>query len=164
MALIENLEHEGWEKFFRDSFQYALEVLKNDRFRPVGSSVDDLKSWLTAGGSPGFASISTSRWKCAVFPSSRKSAVNDCIEQLVQENRGALLDLMADGIVPDTRQKRLEACGLSEQDFQDILSRIIAGERPFEEWMHAHGHSDEDIEDIYRIIDQWLMQKGIIPH
>ena len=50
MALIENLEHEGWEEFFRDSFRYALEVLKNDRFRPVGSSVDDLKSWLTAGG------------------------------------------------------------------------------------------------------------------
>lgn len=27
MALIENLEHEGWEKFFRDSFRYALDVL-----------------------------------------------------------------------------------------------------------------------------------------
>ena len=71
---------------------------------------------------------------------------------------------MADGIIPDTRQERLEACGLSEQDFQDILSRIIAGERPFEEWMHAHGHSDEEIEEIYGVIDQWLIQKGIIPY
>ena len=164
MALIENLEHEGWEKFFRDSFLYALEVLKNDRFRPVGSSVDDLKSWLTAGGVAQVCEHLNKQMKMRRFLLSRKSAVNDCIEQLVRENRGALLDLMADGIIPDTRQERLEACGLSEQDFQDILSRIIAGERPFEEWMHAHGHSDEEIEEIYGVIDQWLIQKGIIPH
>ena len=71
---------------------------------------------------------------------------------------------MADGIIPATRQDQFEIYGLSEQDFQDILSRIIAGERPFEEWMQAYGHSDEEIEEIYRTIDQWLMQKGIIPH
>lgn len=164
MALIENLEHEGWEKFLRDSFRYALEVLKNDRFRSVGSSVDDLKSWLTAGGVIRVREHLNKQMEMHRFPLSRKEAVNDCIEQLVQENRGALLDLMADGIVPDTRQDQFEIYDLSKQDFQDILSRIIAGERPFEEWMHAHGHSDEEIEEIYRIIDQWLMQKGIIPH
>ncbi len=164
MALIENLEHEGWEKFLRDSFRYALEVLKNDRFRSVGSSVDDLKSWLTAGGVARVREHLNKQMEMRRFPLSRKVAVNDCIEQLVQENRGALLDLMADGIVPDTRQDQFEIYGLSEQDFQDILSRIIAGKRPFEEWMHAHGHSDEEIEEIYRIIDQWLMQRGIIPH
>ena len=38
MALIEHLEDAGWEEFLRNSFRYALEVLKNDRFRPVGSS------------------------------------------------------------------------------------------------------------------------------
>ena len=164
MALIENLEHEGWEKFFRDNFRYALDVLKHDRFRSVGSSVDDLRSWLTAGGVARVREHLNKQMEMRRFPSSRKSAVNDCIEHLVQENRGALLDLMADGIVPATRQDQCEIHGLSEQDFQDILSRIIAGERPFEEWMHAHGHSDEEIEEIYKIIDQWLMQKGIIPH
>ena len=100
MALIENLEHEGWEEFFRDSFRYALEVLKNDRFRPVGSSVDDLKSWLTAGGVAQVRTHLNKQMEMRRFPSSRKLAVNDCIEQLVRENRGALLDLMADGIVP----------------------------------------------------------------
>ena len=164
MALIENLEHEGWEKFFRDSFQYALEVLKNDRFRSVGSSVDDLRSWLTAGGVARVREHLNKQMEMRRFPLSRKSAVNDCIEHLVQENRGALLDLMRDGIVPATRQDQFEIHGLSEQDFQDILSRIIAGERPFEESMHVHVHSDEEIEEIYKIIDQWLMQKGIIPH
>ena len=164
MALIENLEHEGWEKFLRDSFRYALEVLKNDRFRSVGSSVDDLKSWLTAGGVVRVREHLNKQMEMRRFPLSRKEAVNDCIEQLVRENRGALLDLMADGIVPDTRQDQFEIYDLSKQDFQDILRRIIAGERLFEEWMHAHGHSGEEIEEIYRIIDQWLMQKGIIPH
>ena len=28
--------------------------------------------------------------------------------------------------------------------------------------MHAHGRSDEEIAEIYRLIDEWLMQKGII--
>ncbi len=77
MALIENLEHEGWEKFFRDSFRYALEVLKNDRFRPVGSSVDDLKSWLTAGGVARVRTHLNKQMEIRRFPSSRKSAVNE---------------------------------------------------------------------------------------
>ena len=38
MALIEHLERDGWEEFFRGSFRYALEVMKHDRFRSVGSS------------------------------------------------------------------------------------------------------------------------------
>ncbi len=43
MALIENLEREGWEEFLRNCFQYTLQVLREDRFRSVGSSVDDLR-------------------------------------------------------------------------------------------------------------------------
>ena len=117
MALIENLEHEGWEKFLRDSFRYALEVLKHDRFRSVGSSVDDLRSWLAAGGVARVREHLNKQMEMRRFPLSRKSAVNDCIEQLVRENRGALLDLMADGIVPATRQDQFEIHGLSEQDF-----------------------------------------------
>ena len=42
MALIEHLERDGWEEFFRGSFRYALDVMKHDRFRSVGSSADDL--------------------------------------------------------------------------------------------------------------------------
>ena len=44
MALIEHLEQDNWQDFLRGSFEYTLEVLKNDRFRSVGSSVDDLRS------------------------------------------------------------------------------------------------------------------------
>ena len=80
MALIENLEHEGWEKFLRDSFRYALEVLKNDRFRSVGSSVDDLKSWLTAGGVARVSEHLNKQMEMRRFPLSRKSAINDSIQ------------------------------------------------------------------------------------
>ncbi|HIE01795.1 MAG TPA: hypothetical protein EYP59_16165 [Thiotrichaceae bacterium] len=156
MALIENLEHDGWQEFFGNSFRYALDVLKNDRFQRVGSSVDDLKSWLAAGGIARVREHLNNQMEMRGFPTVRKAAINDYLEQLVQENRGALLDLMLEGIVPTTKPDFLES------EFQDILTRIIKGERPFEDWMHAHGHSDEEIASIYRVIDQWLMEKGII--
>lgn len=50
MALIENLEHEGWETFLRNCFRYTLELLQDDRYGFSGSSTDDLKSWLAVGG------------------------------------------------------------------------------------------------------------------
>jgi len=160
MALIENLEHKDWQDFFCKSFRYALEVLKNDRFRQVGSSVDDLRSWLTAGGVSRVREHLNKQMEMRGFPAARKAAINDSLEQLVLENRGVLLDLIADGIVPTPEQFTL--CGLSEADFQDMLTRIMKGERPFEDWMHAHGHSDKEIADIYNVIDQWLMDRRII--
>ena len=39
---------------------------------------------------------------------------------------------------------------------------MMKGERPFEEWMYAHGRSDEEIAEVYGVIDGWLMQHGII--
>ena len=51
----------------------------------------------------------------------------------------------------------------SATDVQDLLGRMLAGERPFEEWMHAHGRSDEETAEIYRLIDQWLMKEGVVP-
>jgi hypothetical protein len=163
MALIENLEHDDWQQFLGNCFCYALEVLSEDRHRPVGSSVDDLKSWLAAGGIARVREHLNEQMEMRRFSADRKTAVNDYLEQLVRENRGALLRLMADGIVAATRQEWLASGGLRELDFQSVLERIVAGERPFEEWMHAHGHSDEEIAQIYRVIDRWLIKNGIIP-
>ena len=50
MALIENLEHDNWRGYLENYFDQAVELLANDRFRWAGSSIDDLKSWLAAGG------------------------------------------------------------------------------------------------------------------
>lgn len=50
MALIENLERDNWRSFLKSCFEQAVELLATDRFRWAGSSIDDLKSWLAAGG------------------------------------------------------------------------------------------------------------------
>jgi hypothetical protein len=96
------------------------------------------------------------------FPPARQTAVNQCLQQLVREQRGALLDLMAGNILPTTQQDWLAACGLSDTLFDELLNRLQAGERPFEDWMHAHGHSDQDIAAVYRQIDEWLIRHGIL--
>lgn len=163
MALIEHLERDNWQDFLRRSFEYTLDVLKNDRFRIVSSSVDDLRSWLGYGGVSRVKEHLNNQMDMLRFSATRKAAVNEFLDQLVRENRRQLLDLMAEGILPPTKQEWLSACGLSEPQFEDLLSRILAGERPFEDWMHAHGHSDEEIAEVYRLIDQWLIEHGIIP-
>jgi len=111
MALIERLESDDWPEVLRRSFEYTLEVLKNEPFR---------------------------------------------------SNRHRLLDLMAEGVLAATKQQWLSACGFTESDLEDLWRRMLAGERPFEDWMHAHGRSDEEIAEVYRRIDEWLMQRGII--
>ncbi len=105
MALIEHLERDNWQQVFRNSFQYALEVLKTDRFRPVGSSVDDLKSWLAVGGVDRVRCHLKNQMEMCGLTADRKAEVNDCLEQLIQENQNTLLELMAAGIVPVTNQE-----------------------------------------------------------
>lgn len=163
MALIENLEHDGWEDFFRNCFEFTLEVLKEDRFRPVGSSADDLRSWLAAGGVPRVRDHLAEQMRRRGFSADHQAAVNHCLDELVEQHPGALLDLMAAGVIPGSAQDSLAACGFSEAEFGELIERLKRGERPFEEWMHAHGHSEEEVAEIYRVIDTWLMQAGIIP-
>ena len=163
MALIEHLERDGWEEFLADMFRYALDVLKNDRFRSVGSSVDDLRSWLAVGGVARVREGLEDQMEARGFPTSRIAAVGDCLEQLVRDNRDTLMHLTADGIIPAATPERLDEDIVSEQDLEDLLNRMLVGERPFEDWMHAHEHSDEEVAEIYRVIDRWLLQKGIIP-
>lgn len=163
MALIEHLEQDNWEEVLRGSFEYALDVLKNDRFRAVGSSVDDLRSWLACGGISRVKEHLNSQMDMRGFSSTRKAAVNEFLEQLVCENRRKLLDLMAEGVVTSTKEEWLSACGISGAQFEDMLNRMLAGERPFEDWMHGHGRSDQEIAEIYGLIDRWLMQRGTIP-
>jgi len=162
MALIENLESDDWEEVLRRNFEYTLEILKKDRFRTVSSSVDDLRSWLAAGGVSRVKEHLNDQMEMRRFPSTKRAAVIDFLDELVRENRHRLLDLMAQNVLVATKQEWLSACGLSELETEDLWRRILAGERPFEDWMHAHGHSDEEIAEIYRLIDQWLMQRGII--
>jgi hypothetical protein len=161
MALIENFERDGWKEFFRNCFQHALEVLQKDRFKLVGSSVDDLKSWLATGGITRVRENLNEQMESRQFSVALRTEINRCLEQLVKENRVALLALMNDGVIPASSQEYLATCGFSELDLQDLLRRLAAGERPFEDWMHAHGRSEKEIVEMYGVIDRWLMQSGI---
>ena len=162
MSLIEHLESDHWRDVLRRNFEYALEVLKNDRFRTVSSAVDDLRSWLAAGGVSGVREHLNHQMEARRFPSIKRAAVNDFLDELVRENRHRLLDLMAQNVLVTTKQEWLSACGFRELDLEDLWHRILAGERPFEEWMHSHGRSDEEIAAVYRLIDDLLMRQGII--
>ena len=162
MALIEHLEREGWQEFLEEIFRYVLDVLKEDRHRPLGSSGDDLRSWLTAGGVGRVRYHLEDQMNRRGFPPSRQAEVKDVIEGLVRENRKTLLELIAEGSIPAQDRVRGRAVLVSRADVQECLDRMMKGERPFEEWMYAHGRSDEEIAELYGVIDRWLMQHGII--
>jgi hypothetical protein len=161
MSLIEYLESDNWREVLRRNFETALDILKNDRFRIGSSSVDDLKSWLAAGGVGRVKEHLNNQMDMRQFPSPKRAAVSAFLDQLAQENRPQLLNLMAHGILPATKQEWLTACGFTEGQFEELFARILAGERPFEDWMHAQGRSDEEIAEVYSLIDQWLMEHGL---
>ena len=163
MSLIEHLETDRWEEFFRGVFEYTLEVMKHDRFRSVGSAADDLRSWLGRGGVARVRERLDEQMEMRGFSPSRTAAVRDFVEQLVRENRRALLDLTATGVIPASGQVHTEALGVSETDVQDLLDRMLAGERPFEDWMHAHGHSDEEISENLRADRRLVAAEGNHP-
>ncbi|MEA1051176.1 hypothetical protein U5801_15385 [Lamprobacter modestohalophilus] len=104
MALIENLEHEDWEDFLRSCFLYTLEVLKEDRFRSVGSSADDLRSWLAAGGVARVRHQLGQQMHRRGLSEDRQVAIHQCINELAEEHCGALLDLMETGVIPGSTQ------------------------------------------------------------
>ncbi len=126
MALIEHLEREGWEEFLRDMFRYTLDVLERDRFGSVGSSVDDLRSWLARGGVARVRERLDAQMDARRFPPSRRAAVNDCIEQLVRETPDALFDLTAKGIIPATGQEWFDARGMLADPDSPSLVRLSA--------------------------------------
>ena len=160
MALIENLERDNWKEFFSEMFGYALWVLRHDRFRHVGSSVDDLRSWLVAGGIPRVRYHLEQAMSMREFPEERVIAVREQIGKLVTDHRSELLGLAKDGIIPTAGAPDAE--GLSVADVDDALRRIALGERPFEEWMYAHGYTYEQVIEVYKSIDKWLVEHGIV--
>jgi len=139
MALIEYLESDDWQATLRRTFEYTLEVLKEDRFRTVSGSVDDLRSWLTAGGVSRVREHLNDQMEACRFSPAKQTAVNDFLAELVRENRYRLLGLTAQDVLGTTKQEWLSACGLAELEIEDVWYRILAGERPFEDWMYARG-------------------------
>ena len=77
MSLTEHLDQDHWQEFLVNSFEYALHVLEVDRYRSVGSEVDDLRSWLASGGVPRVKERLSGQMESRKFPDGRVEAVNE---------------------------------------------------------------------------------------
>lgn len=162
MALIENLEQDNWQDMLRQFFNAALDILKTDPYASVGSSVDDLRAWLRTGGVNRVRENLASQMQARRFSDEKRADVMRFLDVLLQENRLRLVELAGQSELPAKAQDVLLAHGISRVDVYDLLTRIMQGERPFEDWMHQHGHSDEDIARVYQTIDTWLVTQGMI--
>ena len=168
MALIEHLERDNWEQILRSSFTYALWILKEDRFAHVGSSVDDIRSWLGMGGLSRFRDALREQMQRRRLPEHRVKAIMACVEQLEQEKHPEICQLISQRIIPGklgdlAGPNRISFDVAADFDIDDLLERLNRGERPFEDWMYAHGYTRQHVAEVYRIIDGHLAPLGIHP-
>ncbi|MCP4549545.1 MAG: hypothetical protein GY835_24070 [bacterium] len=161
MALIEYLEREDWEEFFRGTFGYTLELLKTDRFRLAGSAVDDLKSWLAVGGISRVKHHLNNQMDRRRFPADKKVMINDLLDQLVQEHRLEIVDLMAHEIIPTGPQEFFFTLGFAELEIEDLLKQFAEG-RSFEEVARSYGYPDDEIAKAKGIVDEWFDKRNRI--
>lgn len=157
MALIETLERDHWRSHLENYFEQAVDLLANDRFKWAGSSIDDLKSWLAAGGVSRVKHHLNKQMELRRFSLQRKVAINDALNSLARKHRQRLLALMSDGVIAFDKSEALSSLSLSERDFEQAIQLILAGGNPFEDWMRAHNRSNDEIEAVYRAIDDWLV-------
>ncbi len=160
MALIEYLEHNNWREVLRRSFEGAIALLQTDRFRLTSSTIDDVRSWLTNGGVSRVQLQLDRQMEGRRLASDRQREIRDFLGQLVQENQSPLMQLMADGIIPWNQADFLVTCGISESEFDAMWQQISTGVNLFETWMLANGYSQLRIDQIYQIIDRWLLKTG----
>ena len=99
MALIEQLEQDDWKKFFNKMFEYTLWVLRHDRFRHVGSSVDDLRGWLVVGGVSRVRYHLANSMRRRGFAEDHATEVKAHFEKLAHDHRSDLEALAGDGII-----------------------------------------------------------------
>jgi hypothetical protein len=164
MALIENLEQNNWQEMLRMYFKATLDILQTDPHASAGSSVDDLRAWLRTGGVNRVLENLDKQMQARRFSEEKKMAVMHFMHLLLQENRLQLVQLAGQTTLPINEQAILSANGISQVDVPDLLNRIMRGERPFEDWMHKNGHSEESISRVYQTIDAWLIKQGMMKH
>jgi hypothetical protein len=121
MSLIEHLDREDWEEFLRNTFAYSLELLKTDPFRYAGSAVDDMKSWLSVGGVSRVKHHLNHQMDQCQYSTERKLLIIDLLDQIVQEHRLEIVDLMARNIILAEPQEFLFTLGFVELEIEDLL-------------------------------------------
>ncbi|WP_414623846.1 hypothetical protein [Calothrix sp. CCY 0018] len=161
MALIEYLERDDWREALRRNFEGAIALLQTDRFGRCSSAVDDMKSWLALGGVSRVQLQLDRQMEGRRLAVERQREIRDFLEQLVLENQSPLLQLIDDGIIPWNQADFLVTMGISEAQFDAMWEHISASGNFFETWMLANGYSQDRINQIYQIIDRWLVKAGL---
>lgn len=164
MSLIEHLENDNWREVLRRSFEGAINLLQTDRFRRTSSAIDDIRSWLTSGGVSRVQLQLNRQMEAGHLAVEQQSEIRDFLVQLVQENQRSLLQLIADGIIPWNQADFLATMGISNAEFDAMWEHISAGGNFFETWMLANNYSQDQINQIYQIIDRWLVQAELSIH
>ena len=160
MSLIEHLEGPNWQQILVGVCSTTLEVLEHDRFRTVGSSVDDLRAWMCRGGIPYARLRLDEQAKDRCFTDEHRTEIIAAFDEFVRQNLSTVLRLTASGVIPAPKGLTVRTDLPTAADVSECLSRLAAGERPFEDWMRAHGGSDADIATVYAIIDDWLTSQS----
>jgi hypothetical protein len=163
MSLVEYLDRPNWQDALQRTWSVALDLLKRDRFAETASSVDDLRSWLTAGGVSRVRLQLQRRMTNARMDVQYQHEVLAYLSTLVQQSQTLLLDLMAQAIIPSSADDILQVCGLSEADLDALVTAVQRGEQPVMGLLRAHGYSEAAIQQLYVVIDTWLAQQGIRP-
>jgi hypothetical protein len=88
----------------------------------------------------------------------RQREIRDFLLVLAQENQRSIVQLMADGIIKSNKADFLVTCGISESEFDKMWQQVLSGANPFATWMLANGYTNEQIDQIYQIIDRWLVK------
>jgi len=159
MSFIEHMAHDDWANNFRVFFEGTLSSLEDDPHMYLGSAMGDLRAWLTIGGISRLRYTLIDQMRNLHYPPEKQEAILHYLAELVKDNRIRLLKLADKGIIP-----RLSALGDApvEVDTEDMIRRLLAGERPFEEWMYEQGYTTHEIEYIYQQIDRCLWEHGLI--
>ncbi len=157
MSLIENLDGPGWKNFLAGVFATTLDVLDGDAHRWAGSSVDDLRTWLRTGGLAHARGRLDEQAIRRGFSSEHRVEILHAFDELVVRHRARLVRLAVRGVLAAssaTAPLRIELP--RGVDVEDLLARAAVGERPFDAWIRANGHTEAEIAAVYEIIDAWL--------
>lgn len=161
MSLIEHLNRENWEDFLRGTFEYSLELLKTDRFRYSGSAVDDMKSWLAVGGVGRVKHHLNNQMEDLGYSPDKKLAVNNLLDELVQEHRIQIVDLMAHKIIPTDPQEFFLTLGFAPLEIEGLLRQFSEG-KSLEEVARSYGYPDDEIEKVKRLVNDWFENENAI--
>ncbi len=164
MSLIEHLDKDGWEDFLRGTFEYSLKLLKEDQFRYAGSAVDDMKSWLGVGGVGRVKHHLNNQMETLGYSSDKKLAVNNLLDELAQQHRIQIVDLMAHKVIPAGPKELFLTLGFAPLEIEGLLRQYSEG-KSFEEVARSCGYPDAEIKEAKRLVDDWFdrRDRGPVP-